>query len=82
MSRARRIALLVSLVACVVPGTSRATTLFDPALRFRVLPTEHFVIYFHRGEEGMAQRLAAIAEETWRTLQQPLGVTPLAFRTQ
>ena len=50
----------------------------DPALRFRVLPTEHFVIHFHQGEERLAQRLAVIAEETWRALAQPLGVTPPA----
>ena len=28
-----------------------AASLFDPALRFRALPTEHFVIYFHQGED-------------------------------
>jgi hypothetical protein len=56
-------------------AAASAATRFDPALRFRTLPTEHFVIYFHRGEERMAQRLAAIAEETWRALRQPLGVT-------
>src|SRR5256885_11623442 len=37
---------------------------------------EHFVIYFHQGEDRLAQRLARIAEETWLTLQGPLGVTP------
>ena len=40
------------------------------------MPTEHFVIYFHQGEEGLAGRLAAIAEDTWRALRPPLGVTP------
>jgi hypothetical protein len=34
------------------------------------------VIYFHQGEDRAAQRLATIAEETWRALEQPLGVTP------
>jgi WD40 repeat protein len=53
-----------------------AATLFDPARRFRALPTDHFVIYFHQGEERTAQRLAIIAEETWRTMRQPLGVEP------
>lgn len=40
------------------------------------MPTEHFVIYFHQGEERLAQRLAAIAEDTWRALRPPLGVVP------
>ncbi len=63
-------ALLVSVAA-----TGHAATLFDPALKFRRLPTEHFVIYYHQGEERMAQRLAVIAEETWRTIEAPLRIT-------
>jgi Omp85 superfamily domain/WD40-like Beta Propeller Repeat len=59
-----------------LPLPAAAASLFDPALRFRTLPTEHFVIYFHQGEDRLAQRLAVIAEETWRTLQQPLGIAP------
>jgi hypothetical protein len=46
---------------------------FDPHYRFRVIPTDHFVIYFHQGEDAMAQRLARIAEETWQALRAPLG---------
>src|SRR5206468_7028511 len=76
MSRARRLAafLLISLVARAT-GLS-AATFFDPALRFRALPTEHFIIYFHQGEDRLARRLAAIAEETWRALHVPLGTEP------
>src|SRR5258708_6232788 len=58
---------------------AEATSLFDPALHFRQLSTEHFVVYFHQGENATARRLAAIAEETWRTLQTPLGVRPPAM---
>src|SRR3954469_10182775 len=65
---------LALLAVCASP--SEAVSLFDPLLRFRALPTEHFVIYFHQGEDRLAQRLAVIAEETWRALQRPLGVTP------
>jgi hypothetical protein len=53
-----------------------AASLFDPALRFRTIPTEHFVIYFHQGAEPLARRLAALAEETWMALWRPLGVQP------
>src|SRR5258708_20488103 len=58
---------------------AEATSLFDPALHFRQLSTEHFVVYFHQGENATARRLAAIAEETWRALQTPLGVRPPAM---
>ena len=34
-------------VLLLFAGTANAATLFDPALRFRMLPTEHFTIYFH-----------------------------------
>src|SRR5437660_12602426 len=56
--------------------SSSASSLFDPIYRFRVLRTDHFVIYFHQGEDRLAGRLAAIAEETWRALERPLGRKP------
>jgi hypothetical protein len=42
--------------------TGFAAGRYDPRLRFRVLRTAHFTIYYHQGESGMAQRLAVIAE--------------------
>ena len=47
-------------------------------LRFRTLSTQHFIIYYHQGEDRLAQRLAPIAEDTWQQLRQPLGATPPA----
>ena len=75
MARALASAALL-LLAGFGGGTAQAASTFDPALRFRMLPTDHFIIYFHQGEERLARRLAAIAEDTWQTLQRPLGVTP------
>src|ERR1051325_7659205 len=71
--RARPGPLLLPLVSALLcaPSAARGASLFDPALRFRVLPTEHFVIYFHQGAQPLAERLAPIAEETWRALQRP-----------
>ena len=66
----------VLALALLCTGRLGAATLFDPALRFRTIATSHFVIYYHRGEETMARRLASIAEETWRALESPLGVRP------
>jgi len=69
-------AAVILLCAGVGAGTASGASLFDPALRFRALPTAHFVIYFHQGEDRLAQRLARIAEETWHALERPLAVTP------
>ena len=72
----RRIGALLAAAVIVCAGARPGAQVFDPALRFRVLPTEHFVIYFHQAEDPLAQRLARIAEETWRALVRPLGLTP------
>ena len=44
-----------------------------------MLSTEHFIVYFHQGEDRLAAHLAAIAEETWQNLRVPLGRTPPAL---
>jgi hypothetical protein len=73
-------ALLVLLAALETTSATpvRAQSLYDPALHFRTITTEHFVLYFHQGEETYARRLATIAEETWRTLKGLLGPSPPA----
>jgi len=70
--RARSIFALVLLWATTASGA----TLLDPALRFRVLTTAHFTIYFHQDEEAQARRLAGIAEDIWTRLPGELGLTP------
>src|SRR6476620_10084788 len=74
--RERRLigALLVGVLLCAT--SARGAAFFDPAFRFRTIRTPHFVIYFHQGEERLAGRLAVIAEETWRTLEQTFGAPP------
>ena len=71
----RTVAAVAALVLGAA-GSAAGATRFDPLLRFRMLATEHFIIYFHQGDERTARRLAPIAEATWRALQQPLGVAP------
>jgi len=69
------IALVSSLLATTATAAT-AQTLYDPLLRFRRLPTEHFVIYFHQGEDDIARRLGGIAEETWIAMQRAFGIAP------
>jgi Tol biopolymer transport system component len=77
--RISALALALGLAfTCGTGGRAEASGAVDPALRFKTITTAHFVVYFHQGEERTGQRLAAIAEETWRALQQPLAVTPPA----
>src|SRR5215213_11418902 len=72
--RCRAIAAFALLLA--VSSPIRAASIFDPKLKFRTLSTDHFVIHFHQGEDALAQRLAAIAEDAWQALQRALAVTP------
>lgn len=76
MSRGRRLALasLISVAAAVSAAPpSAAASLFDPALRFRVLRSVHFRIHFHQGADRLAARLASIAEGTWESFRRTAG---------
>ena len=64
------------MIALLLAAPVRASTLFDPAFRFRTIRTPHFVIHFHQGEDRLAGRLAVVAEQVWQALEQPFGVTP------
>ena len=50
-----------------------AATRYDPVLRFRSITTPHFVILYHQGEESLARRLAAIAEDVHTALTMRMG---------
>jgi dipeptidyl aminopeptidase/acylaminoacyl peptidase len=62
----------------MVPAVGGAASLFDPALRFRTLATDHFIIYFDERHAHLAPQLAAIAEEAWSTVPPILGIRPPA----
>jgi hypothetical protein len=47
---------------------------YDSALRFRVLRTPHFTIYYHQGEAAMARRLAVVAESVRSDLAARTGL--------
>jgi hypothetical protein len=61
-----------ALVLAVVDA--RASGRYDPRLRFRVLRTAHFTIYYHQGGADLAQRLAAIAERVRADLAARTGL--------
>ena len=70
MGTSARAFLALALLLWATSG--RASSLFDPIYRFRVLATKHFIIYYHQNEDRLAARLASIAEETWAALERPL----------
>src|SRR3954471_4297860 len=68
-----RSAVLLLLYSISAAASAGAASLVDPRLGFRLLSTEHFVIYFHQGEEGAAVRLSGIAEEAWHRVSSSLN---------
>ena len=64
MSRALALRRLISAVCLVLAAASpaAAASIVDPALRFRTIDTDHFIIYFHQGADRLAARLAAEAQ--------------------
>lgn len=75
--RPRRTSVLALAALLVLLATPlRGAGLIDPLLRFRQVRTAHFTIYFHQGEERLAARLAAIAEEVRAEVGGALGSEP------
>lgn len=61
------------LVAAAIAHPAAAANRYDPRFRFRTITTPRFSIYFHQGEEALARRLAAIAEEVADRMTRDLG---------
>ncbi len=72
----RRVVVLVLLVLFLSALAAHvgAASRYLPHLRFRVLVTPHFRIYYHQGGEALARELAAIAEEVRRDLPARLNL--------
>ena len=56
----KRFSLLCALLALL---NSPALAKFDPAFTWTTLETPHFIVHYHQGEEGIAKRVAVIAED-------------------
>src|SRR5512133_2886248 len=56
-----RVLVAAWLVGGLLAGApaAAAASRYDPALRFRMIATPHFFIYFHQGEEAIARRFPA-----------------------
>jgi WD40-like Beta Propeller Repeat len=71
--RGVRSKLAVVLLAVVAATSAHAATRYDPRLHFRTWRTPHFDIHAHQGEEALAARLSAIAEQVRGRLEPALG---------
>ncbi|MFL6279884.1 MAG: BamA/TamA family outer membrane protein, partial [Vicinamibacterales bacterium] len=62
--------VILLVVSC---SSAAAANRYDPRFRFRAINTAHFSIYFHQGEEVLARRLAAIAEDMFTRVSRQIG---------
>jgi len=71
--------LLAALILLVCSGCAISLLdgpKFDPTLTWNEIATPHFRVYYHQGEEELAQKAARIAEEIHSTLVPRLGWEP------
>ncbi|HUP45055.1 MAG TPA: LpqB family beta-propeller domain-containing protein [Thermoanaerobaculia bacterium] len=61
-----------ALVLCLLTLPLAAAT-YPPHYEWRTITTDHFFIHFHQGEEELARRAAAIAEQAHRDLVPIVG---------
>ena len=71
---ALRIIGCLALLSAISASSTAAAVRYDPRLRFRVLRTPHFSIYYHQGEDQLARRLAVIAEDVRADLSNRLAL--------
>ncbi|MDI6736196.1 MAG: hypothetical protein QME42_08430 [bacterium] len=55
---------------------SHADTKFDPSLKWQMIESQNFHIYFHQNEEEIAQECTEIAEDVHKKLLGFLGWKP------
>ena len=78
----RCVAAALAVFACLLWSAygAFAATRYDPRFRFRTISTPRFDIHYHQGEDRLAQRLAAIAEQVAAQTDKVLG--PATGRVQ
>jgi hypothetical protein len=70
----RRICALLSIL--LAAATMHAASIYPPSLHWRTITTEHFYIHYHQGEEDLASRAAAYAENAYTRLVPMMGWQP------
>lgn len=63
-----------AIVLCLCGAEAQGQTRYDSRLHFRVIHTDHFVIYYHQGEERIASRLAGMVEAVRRDVAARLAL--------
>ena len=71
--RTRIRALAAVFLVAAICHPAHAANRYDPRFRFRTIATPRFNIYFHQGEDALARRLAAIAEDVADRLKGDIG---------
>ena len=56
------ISVLIATLFLPGPQASYSATI-DPSFKFSTIETEHFVIHFHQGLDGIARKTAVLSEE-------------------
>jgi len=79
MTFTRRLLTAACVVLAVAASAEQADAgRYHPRLRFQVLRTPHFTLYYHQGGEERARRLASIAEDVRRDLARRTTLEPPA----
>lgn len=65
---------MAAVLALAAPAAAQSR--FKPSLRFEVIHTPNFSIYFHQGEDEIARRLAVLAEQVHGRLTSKLETAP------
>lgn len=73
---AARIAVVSLILAIAIAADARAALTHDPSLTWRTLKSEHFLVHFHNGEEMLARKAAAVAEQAHARLANQLHWQP------
>lgn len=66
----------VLVLGALGPLPARAATLYDPDLTWTTRVTPHFYIHYHQGLEGLAERLAGVAEAVYARETPRFGWAP------
>ncbi len=71
------IILIILILGLSTHKTGHSASMYDPGLTWKSLKTDHFRIHYHQGLEGIALRIAAIAEKIHKKLSREIRWEPV-----